>query len=111
QKQTDAACDVVKELLTAPPAQKPITGDRLDLATLDSIGVVYGASPKHARTAINLFEQAARRYTDDPHVFFYLGRSYADLGKDKEAQVSFDRTLHLARTLAESSKGAERKQW
>jgi len=108
---TDAACAVIKSFLEAPPSQKPTTGDRLDLNTLDTIGVVYCASPQHAQDAVELFEQAAGRYPDDPRVFLYLGRAYAGLGKNKRAEETLNKSVRLAINQADNAKGAERKQW
>jgi tetratricopeptide (TPR) repeat protein len=103
-----AALAIIKQVRLGRHSQKPIPGDRLPLDLLDTIGVVY-RSARQFEEAVNLFQEAARRYTDEPRIWLHLGRAYAGLKQYRLALDSLTRATRLAVDQADSSRDPLRK--
>jgi tetratricopeptide (TPR) repeat protein len=103
----EGAYNVLEQARLGRASGKPISGDRLDLAFLDELGMVSYAAAHHLETVI-LFREAASRYDRDPRVFFHLGRALASLKQSREAQENLTKAIRLAREKAEQTQDKER---
>jgi tetratricopeptide (TPR) repeat protein len=92
-------------------AGEVLSGDRLSLPVLDTLGVVYCAAGQAAE-AVQLFEEAAGRYRNEPVVYLHLARSYAALGESAKAQANGEAALSYARARATAvDSPRERARW
>lgn len=87
---------------------KPLSGDRLPLEYLDTLGTVY-RSKGQFRAAAELFDQASKRYAKEPLVFLHLGRDYAGLKQYPLARVQLNRAATLADERAKEVTDAAEK--
>ncbi len=110
RSQADAACAVLDESLKGPYGQRPMTGDRLTLDTIELIGKCY-CGTRQFETAGFIFEKAPERYGEEPLIFLYLGRCLTGVGKYREADSCFDKAVRMAEKKATNAPAAERKQW
>lgn len=94
--ETKAALSVAERLRRGSFSDKPVSGDRLPLEILDTLGTIYRGTGQFDQAA-GLFQEAAKRYTKEPLVLLHLGRAYAGLRQYAAATVQ----LNLAATLAE----------
>jgi tetratricopeptide (TPR) repeat protein len=92
----DEALLVADQLCRANFSNKPITGDRLPLEILDTVGTIYRSAGRFD-VVVELFQQAARRYGKEPQVLLHLGRAYAGMRQYVLATAQ----LSLAATAAE----------
>jgi tetratricopeptide (TPR) repeat protein len=102
------ALAVLRQVCQGRYSHQPLSGDRLPLNLLDTMGVVY-RSARRNEDAVKLFQEAARRYKEEPRVFLHLARSYAGLQQYREASESLHRAAHLATTQMESTPDRVRK--
>jgi hypothetical protein len=91
----DAAFAIAQRLRQGRYSQGLITGDRLPLDLLDTLGIVYRVS-RHRREAVALFRDAAERYPREPMVLFRLGQAQAAIGLKGEATGNLTRAVQLA---------------
>ncbi|HZT81045.1 MAG TPA: tetratricopeptide repeat protein [Gemmataceae bacterium] len=111
RKQPQAAYAIVQEVRKGRFSGRPLSGDRLNLNFLDTLGVIYRAAER-PQEAVAVFKEAAQRYTREPQVFLHLADSYAALAQkgDKEALrgafQSYNKAIELAVARAERA-GAE----
>jgi tetratricopeptide (TPR) repeat protein len=88
-----------------------LSGDRLSLPVLDTLGVVYCVAG-HAAEAVQLFEEASGRYRQEPVVYLHLARAYAVLGDAAKAEASGKAALSCARARAAAvDSPRERARW
>jgi tetratricopeptide (TPR) repeat protein len=107
----DAAVAVLEQVRLGRHSRKPVSGDRLPLELLDTMGLVY-CDAKRYKEGVDLFHQAARRYGDEPQVLFSLGRCQAGAGQETVAIDSFNRAQSLARERADKDRDPRRRaQW
>jgi tetratricopeptide (TPR) repeat protein len=92
------AMSIISVLRLGKFSRKPITGDRLRLEFLDTLGLIYTKAAGAAQYGEmrDLFEQARERYPNDPRLCLYLGRAYAGLGEEDRAQHLYEAALELA---------------
>ncbi len=98
----EAALAIVQRLRQGRYSQTLVTGERLSLEFLDTLGIVYRDAGRH-KEAIQLFQEALRRYAGEPEIYLHLGRAYAGLGKPRDAVETLSRAVRLAEERAESS--------
>lgn len=96
----EAALAVVEQMRQGKYSRKPVSGDRLPLDVLDTMGEVYRGAGRY-RDAVELFSEASQRYPDEPRVFLHLGRSYAGLKEYRAALDSLTRASRLATEQAD----------
>lgn len=96
---TAAALAIVEGLRKGRFSGKPLTGDRLPLEFLDTAGEVYRGAGLPDK-AVALFQEASRRYTDEPTIYMHLGRSCNAAGKLAEARDALARAARLAEARA-----------
>src|SRR5262249_51791040 len=89
-------------------SQQPLSGDRLPLEMLDTLGIPFGAAQRNA-DAVKLFQEAVRRYKDEPRVYLHLARSYAGLQQYRPALDSLTQASRLATAQAEHAPDPARK--
>jgi tetratricopeptide (TPR) repeat protein len=89
-------------------SQKPISGARLPMEFLDTLGVVY-RSVNQDQAALDLFKEAAERYSNEPRVFLHLGRTYMALKQKKEAMENLTKGLRLADARLEKAQDPDQK--
>ena len=92
----EAALFVAERLCQGNLSDKRVTGDRLPLEILDTVGTIYRSAGRFDET-IALFQEATQRYAKEPQVRLHLGRAYA--GRRQYAAAA--EQLNLAVTLAE----------
>jgi tetratricopeptide (TPR) repeat protein len=88
---------IMQEVRTGKHRTKPMTGDQLSLEALDTMGVIYQLlqKPEYAGERLALFEEAGKRYQNDPRVAYYLGQALLGSGDRRRAVQAFQ----TARTL------------
>jgi predicted Zn-dependent protease len=102
------ALAVLRQVCQGRYSHRPLSGDRLPLDLLDTMGVVF-RSARRNEDAVKLFREAARRYKDEPRVFLHLARAYAGLQQYQAASENFDRAARLATTQMENTPDQRRK--
>lgn len=107
----NAAFAIVQRLRQGRYSQTPVSGDRLSLELLDTLGVVYRTTGHH-REAVTLFREASLRYPEEPTVHLHLGRALAALKRKPEAAEALDRATQLATERANRTRDvAEKAHW
>ena len=104
----DAALEVIQGIRKGYYSQTPVSGDRLSLQLLDTLGVVYLDARKY-EDALALFTAASSRYTDEPLVFLYLARAHAGLDQRCAALENFNKAVRLAEAKVENARDPQRK--
>jgi tetratricopeptide (TPR) repeat protein len=107
-----AARAIIAELRKGRFSDKNVSGARLPLEFLDTLGVVYRATKdsEDASSALEVFKDAAEsRYADNPRVLIHLGQSYASVGKNKEASETLTAGIKLAQRRLKETEDPERK--
>lgn len=89
-------------------SQKPISGARLPIEFLDTLGVVYRSVNKD-EAALDLFKEAAERYSNEPRVFLHLGRTYMALKQKKEALENLTKGIRLADARLDKAQDPDQK--
>jgi tetratricopeptide (TPR) repeat protein len=108
QGEGEAAFAIAQRLRQGRYNQVLVTGDRLPLDLLDTLGVVYRVS-QHHREAIALFRDAAQRYPREPMVLFRLGQAQAAVGLKGEATPNLTRAVQLAQEKLKQARDGEEK--
>jgi predicted Zn-dependent protease len=90
-------------------SQKPVTGDRLPLEMLDTLGVIL-LSNNDNEGAMSLYKEASARYGSEPRVFLNLGRAYLGLGQKKEAFENLTKGIQLANSKMERAQDDGQKE-
>lgn len=103
-----AALAIVKQVRQGRYSRKPLPGDRLPWDLLDTMGIVFRGARQYDE-AVNLFTEAARRYTDEPRLYLHLGRAYAGMKQYRLAIDSLTRATRLAVDQADSTRDPLRK--
>jgi tetratricopeptide (TPR) repeat protein len=103
-----AALEMIEEVRRGRYSRKPIGGERLPLAILDTLGVVYRAAGRN-QEALELFKEAEKRYSLEPRIQYHLGCSLAALGKNKEANLRFKDAVAKATVLLKTTIDPQRK--
>jgi tetratricopeptide (TPR) repeat protein len=103
-----AALAVVQQVRQGRYSRKPVSGDRLPLDFLDTLGLVYREA-RHYKEAVELFMEASRRYGDEPRIYLQLGRSYAGLKQYRAALDHLNHAVRLATDKADGSRDPRRK--
>jgi tetratricopeptide (TPR) repeat protein len=107
----DAALMIVDTLRKGRYSGRPVSGDRLPLELLDTLGVIY-RDCRRFQEAVALFEEAIQRYANEPRVALHLGKSYAGLNQLDKAKAQLDRAYRQATDKAGAATSAERRaQW
>jgi predicted Zn-dependent protease len=93
------AREIVDRLRLGRFSKKPLPGDRLNSAFLDTIGVVYHriGGTDACQEMVSLFESARIRYPSDPRPYLYLGHAYAGLNQPATARNMYAAAIRLAR--------------
>jgi hypothetical protein len=99
----NAGACAVAERIRRPRSDRPaVSGERLSLDVLDTLGLVYRAASRHEDHA-RLFEEATRRYGNEPIVQLHLGRAYSGLRDAERAAACFRRGGSTARERARAA--------
>jgi tetratricopeptide (TPR) repeat protein len=107
----ETACAIVQKLRKSRYSDQPITGDRLDLRILDTLGEAYLAS-KRPSELIQVITEALARYKNEPMVYLFLGRAYDALGDNRSAYENLNLAILAAEAKADAAKDQSRKdQW
>lgn len=95
ENRPEEAIPLVEELRKGRYSHKLISGDRINLSILDTLGAVYlkGKQPEKAQA---LFLQAVERYRNEPRVYLYLGKAYLAQGDKPRALASLNKAVTLA---------------
>jgi hypothetical protein len=112
----DRILRVAKDLRTGRYSDKRISGERLNINVLDTLGVVYHDCGED-KEAYELFMQAMLerdnktpgRYYDDPRVMIYLGQAMKRLGQEGDANQTLTRASKLATENADKAPNATAK--
>jgi tetratricopeptide (TPR) repeat protein len=91
------ALAVIEEVKTGRYSRKPISGERLPLEVLDTLGQCYRAADRH-EDAVKLFKEAELRYSNEPRVLLHLGHALAALRQNKEAHLKLYAAIEKAET-------------
>lgn len=108
RNQPEAAYLLVQELRRGQHSRKVLSGDRLDLAFLDTLAEVYLGS-KHSAEAVDVLKQALQRHKKEPRVYLLLGRANKDLKRNREAYENLSLAIAYAEERAELAKAPEHK--
>lgn len=109
KKDPKAALPIVEKLRKGRFSQKPLSGDRLPLEMLDTLGVIY-LSDNNNEAAINLYKEASVRYNTEPRVYMNLGRAYLGMGQKKEAYENLAKGIQLANAKLERAQDEDQKE-
>jgi predicted Zn-dependent protease len=109
KKDTKGALPIVEKLRKGRFSQKPLSGDRLPLEMLDTLGVIY-LSDNNNEAAINLYKEASVRYNTEPRVYMNLGRAYLGMGQKKEAYENLAKGIQLANAKLERAQDEDQKE-
>jgi tetratricopeptide (TPR) repeat protein len=102
------ALPIIEKVRKGRFSQKPISGDRLPLEMLDTLGVIY-LDGKENEAALNLYREASVRYSTEPRVFVNLGRAYLALGQKKEAYENLAKGIQFANAKLERAQDEDQK--
>jgi TolA-binding protein len=102
------ALATIDKVRLGPYSRKPISGDRLPVEVLDTLGVIYRAAGKN-EDALKLFQEAVQRYRQEPRILLHLGRSQTALRQVQEAYKSLSAAIEAAESRARETKDPERK--
>lgn len=95
---------IMQEVRVGKHRVKPLAGDMMSVALLDTLGVIYQKmnKPEQQAERLEIFETARRRYHDDPRVIYHLAQAYLASKQKKLAQQAFQsaRTLVAKSSLA-----------
>jgi tetratricopeptide (TPR) repeat protein len=97
-----AAAAIMDRLRQARPGARPLGGNQLSPSVLDTASVVYLAAGK-VEEALQLLQEALRRYRDEPRVYLNLGRCYARLKDANKAREAFNLGIDLAGRKAQTA--------
>jgi tetratricopeptide (TPR) repeat protein len=97
-----AALNIIEEVRKGRFSQQPITGERMNLEVLDTLGTILRANGKNEE-AEQLFQEATQRYGGEPRVLVHLGKSQLAAGKGQEAYKSLQVAITIAETKARSA--------
>ena len=88
---------IMQEVRTPKYYTRPMTGDMLPVAVLDTLGLVYNKldRPDLLQERIAVFEAARRRYTEEPRIALYLAQGYLAAGDGKRAMTTYQATRSL----------------
>jgi tetratricopeptide (TPR) repeat protein len=89
-------------------SNKPLSGDRLSLEVLDTLGTIYRSAGRFDQAAL-LFEEAVKRYAKEPQVLLHLGRAYAGRKQYAAASAQLNLAAALADEKALAASDAEQK--
>jgi hypothetical protein len=94
----EEALRIAREVRRGKASNKPISGDRLPLAFLDTLGLIYRNlnKPELFEEMRLLFDDARRTYPTDPRVYLYLGDAYAGLGQTRAADTNYAAAISLS---------------
>jgi tetratricopeptide (TPR) repeat protein len=92
----EAALFVADRLCRGDLSDKRVTGDRLPLEILDTVGTIYRSAGRFDE-AIVLFQEATQRYAKEPQVRLHLGRAHA--GRRQYAAAAEQLTLAVTGVL------------
>lgn len=105
----DRALKLVDSFRRSKYSDQPLSGDRLRLEFLDTIGLAYMKSKSDVHAEMKqLFEEARRRYPHDPRLCVYLAHAQAKLGNEKLAQDLLTAAINLAQGEDHGLSTAER---
>lgn len=104
----ERALAIAEEVRKGKYSRKPVSGERLQLELLDTLGVIYRAA-EHNQDALNMFKEAMQRYDREPRVVMHLAQSQAALRLNQEAYTTFNVAINLAAERAKTSSDPERK--
>lgn len=105
-----AALPIIEEVRKGRLSQKPVTGDRLLLELLDTLGVIYRAAGKNEE-AITLFTEALQRYSREPRVLLHMGQSLMGINKakDQQAYENFNLAIQYAEAKLKTTGDPDRR--
>jgi tetratricopeptide (TPR) repeat protein len=103
------ALGIVEQIRKTRYSDRAISGDRLDLEILATLGEVYLITDP--RAAITLLKEALARYKNEPMVYSYLGQAYDKLKKPdkKQAEENMNLAILAAVAKAKTAKNQELK--
>ncbi len=104
-----SALAIINQMRKPRYGEKPVTGDRMPVELLDTIGVVYRATEefKEYRT---VFEDALKRYANEPRVHYHLGLALAaERSTRADAFQRLSEAAKLAREKAQRTLDPDRK--
>jgi uncharacterized protein HemY len=102
------ALAVLRQVCQGRYSQQPLSGDRLPLNLLNTMGTVF-RSARRNEEAVKLFQEASQRYKEEPRVFLQLARSYVGLQQYQAAAENLNRAARLATAQMESTPDRLRK--
>lgn len=88
---------IMQEVRTPKYYTRPMTGDMLPVAVLDTLGLVYNKldRPEQLQERIAVFEAARRRYAEEPRIALYLAQGYLAAGDGKRAMTTYQAARNL----------------
>jgi tetratricopeptide (TPR) repeat protein len=104
----EAALAIVQQVRLGRYSRKPISGDRLPMEFLDTLGEVYHDANQNEE-AVNTFKEAMNRYPNEPRVYLHLGRSYLGLRQFRLAAENLTKAQRLANEKAAATGDPTRK--
>jgi tetratricopeptide (TPR) repeat protein len=108
RKEGDAAYQTAQDARKGRYSQKMLGGDRLSVDELESLSEVYRAS-KHAPEATMLLREAAKRYPQEPKVYYQLGLAYRDQRMVRDAVLTLNQAQLSAQQKADAAKDPDQK--
>jgi hypothetical protein len=103
------ALGIMEKVRAGRYSGKPVSGERLNLEILDTLGVVYRAN-KMNQESLNLFKEAMARYSREPRVLMHLAQSQKAMGLNNEAYRNFRDAINRAGDVLKTTADADRKE-